>query len=1804
MFLMKKTWVIFLWAGCFLVSFSFAQKSTSSPPSVDQSAKAFLSPPLEPIIGNWFVESAGEYKEELQRLHTVPLSPAEREKMKARVQENLKKKNLPAAVADQEFLAGAKNAAFQDWFQLALLLREKARVGKRLDYDQNMRAQKAAYIAYNLGEKAEQKAAVLLVLASTYEITLGYSPNEPFQLYDLAARLAPLVQVRKDFPQTKNLLPFQFERFVLNNEGETPGVCFLFSGNLKQSPQINISDYIQITPALDSAWQVNGRQVCALNLKFGESYKAVLKKGLPAFSAEHLPQDEVITFKVTDRAPRLSFVPNTYVLMKGAKGGVPLSSVNVDKVNLKILRINDRSLTPKLNENGLLHQLYSYDVTTIEDVKGQKLWKGAMDIGEVRNQSVVTEIPFSEVIKNPLPGIYLLFAEYFPLFQREKIDASQWIVVTDVGLSTFSGVDGLQVFARSLATAKPMQGIQIQLIARNNAILSEGTTDSDGKVLFDPGFLRGKGGEAPLAIYAYGPGGDFSLLNLKSPAFDLSDRGVSGREMPKAMDIFLYTERGVYRPGEKVNVTGLLRNIDAVAMESFPLTLKLLRPDGVDVRTDLVKTNLAGSFVETYDLKGFSQTGRWTLLAYADRKSQPIGSVEFSVEDFVPARLDFSLSLRQPFLEVGQPNEIALSGRYLFGAPAVGLKGEAQVVIRKNRTPFSSYKDYVFGLEEESFNNQRHTINFGPTDASGKGKIPLLVNIFPDTTHPLEVSLQVSLFEPGGRPRIKDLRLPFLKKALYLGIKPLFPEITIEKNEATFDLVALDEKGNPRAVTVEYELYREDMEYTWYQENPHSPWTYKAFSKKTPLLSGHVSTQEKAAVPLKLAITNWGQHRLIVKDSQTGTVSSCAFFRGWGDVHSQQSPDKLLVRLDQKAYHVKDTVQVYIKAPFAGEGQLLVMNNKILESRKISIPAEGLQVNLTATEKWGTGAYITVIAYNPLNELPQTKTLYPQPKRAMGVAWAAINLEDRRLHVDIEAPEVIRPRQILPVTLNVRVLDKAGVKKPADKVYVTLAAVDEGILGLTDFSTPNPLAYFLGKRRLGVDMRDLYGQLIETGFGYLGTLKTGGAALMAQRLSGITREALKPVSLFSGLVAVDETGKVTLPLNIPDFNGKIRLMAVAFTTHRYGNAEKDVVVQDPVVLEASAPRFLAPSDRAILTFSLHPTESKGGAKILGGTLTPTASGALAFEEQQPIDVAFQDQKSFYGTLPLQASNMGQGLFKLTFKNAQFQTEKNYPLTVRSASLPLTTSTLEQIPPHTEKKIDLKKMLMGVSPDQSALYLRVTPGLPWNMTFLLKSLMAYPYQGLQETVNKIFPLLYIKTPQIYPTELKNLEKVKNSIETQILYLVGQQSSQGYFSLWEANPDPWLTAYILNFWIESSYKGYTVPEFALKRGIRALSQFVQQTNPTPKQLPGIAYALYTLSQVQQIDVAQVRYFYETYGDQMPSAFGLAHIGGALALLGDLPRAEKAFEKAFSFFTPQKQGEAATEKNQENKTVLKSSLRDGAGVIALAFAVKQKVPTFSSFQDKIFSLVQTLSEMTELHIAEAAKSFPNNVFSLEEKSWLLIAGQFLQSDTEPAPLSLEVNQEPVTPENLEWELKVADNLLPNRADILTLKNTGKDPVWLMTALTGLPLKNVPASNGLDLKRRFYTLEGKEISVDELSQNAQVVVVLSGQALSDRLHQLVFTDLLPAGFEIENARIGQMDAPTDLSWLKELSKPQQTELRDDRYVALLRLPPDVRTFKLAYIVRAVTCGTFTYPASFVEDIYAPTFFNRTQEGKLTIVP
>ncbi len=1609
------------------------------------------------------------------------------------------------------------------------------------------------------GGSAEKAEALMLIARGFEEAGRG---RAMIPALTLARQIEENPDITRALERAITKYGFRIIEDTVSSDLAEPRICATFSRDLVQAG-IDYRPFVKL-PGTDMPLEVSERQICVGGLAHGQRYQITFRAGLPAANGEKLHKPVTIRHYVRDRRPFARFPGRGYVLPRAADAALPIETVNLTEVDLVLRRVSDRNLLRAMQDGYFARPLAAWQTESFASDVAEEVWRGRGEVRMELNREITTRLPMGEIIAGLPAGIYVLEAKVPGADPYDNPASTQWFVLSDLGMTSLKGADGVHVFLRSLSDAAPKAGVDVALISRANAVLAETKTDTRGYARFPAAIAAGTGPKAPALLIAREGEADIAFLSLADPAFDLSDRGVEGRAPARAIDAFVTTDRGAYRAGDTVHVTALLRGPKAEALEGIPLTAILRRPDGIEYMRRVSAGDLAGGHVFALPIGPTAQRGGWRLGIHADTDAPALATARFLVEDFIPERIDFSLSLPEGPLDPGAAPPLTLEARYLFGAPAadMGIEGELRLLARDT---LESHPGYRFGRHDQPFTPRSEALPAGiRTDKAGKAAIPLTFPAIEATTHPLEARIVVRISEGSGRPVEREITRPLAPLAPMIGIRPLFDEVVPENGTARFRLIAVGTDGKAIPMPVRYTVSRVDTRYQWYQSG--GQWNWEPVTLRTAVKSGEATISADAPLEISAPV-EWGEYeirveRLAQEAGEQYVASSMPFAAGWyAAADAVATPDVLEVSLDRTAYRPGDTARLRLVPRHAGKALITVLSNRLIDMKAIDVGAGENIVELPVTGEWGAGAYVTATVIRPMDVAAGHN-----PARALGLSYAAVDPGDHRLAADLALPEETRPRRPLDVVLKV-----ADVK-PGEQAYATIAAVDLGILNMTGFKSPDPAGHYFGQRRLGMEIRDLYGRLIDGMNGAMGRVRSGGdAGSDASPASPPPSEDL--VSFFTGPVEIGPDGTARARFDLPAFNGTLRIMAVVWSKTGVGAAAGDVLVRDPVVLTASLPRFLAPGDRSRLLLEITNADAPAGEIGLG----IRAEGLGLEQSAIPAGIKLGKKETARLSVPITGTNPGthEILVTLDLPGGE-RLEKKLTLAVVDNDPSVTRTSRFDLAPGDTFTFT-RDVFAGMRPGTGSATLAAGPLARLDAPGLLAALDRYPYGCTEQITSKALPLLYL-SEVAEALGLGKRKAIPERIDQAIETVLDNQSPNGAFGLWQPDQgDMWLDAYVSDFLSRARAKGYGVPDTAFRMALDNLLNQVNYYGDFDAGGEDLAYALMVLAREGAATIGDLRYYADVKRDAFTTPLAAAQLGTALAFYGDQPRADRMFARAARLIARQMaQGEPPAWRADYG-----TAQRDAAAVLALA------TEAGSTMIDR---------ETAVKYIAATGAPAER---STQEAAWALLAARALVAD--PSLAGFTINGKPASGPLVRL---IEDDAAT--APIAITNKTGKPQTLTLTTF-GVPERPLPAGgNGYAIERRYYTLDGLETDItapEGMKAGTRLVALITVHPLDQREARLIINDPLPAGFEIDNPDLLQGGDIHMLDWLPRLAGDiRHSEARSDRFIAAVDWSSD-KPLRLAYILRATAPGEYHHPPASVEDMYRPAMRARGEAGRVRVV-
>jgi alpha-2-macroglobulin len=1474
------------------------------------------------------------------------------------------------------------------------------------------------------------------------------------------------------------------------------------------------------------------------------SYRVKIAKGLVSKSGEALEKDYVGSVYIQDLPPKVEFAyPGNILSLSGPKT-LQVKTVNLDKVHVEIQKVFRNNLIQFLSNPGyspMTKHIYSGDYT----VEGGQI-----------NEELTQHINLSKFHNEPYKGLFTIsLGGSGGYYDRDNA----WFLCTDLGMIAKHSGDDLIVTVLSIATLAPQAGATVELYSETNQVMDKQVADGAGRVTF-VNWKKNEYKFLPQFVIAKKED-DFSFLVFDRNALNQYQYGVGGDPYGReGMDAFLSTERGVYRPGESAYITAVVRNADNSLPPPIPVRLVVRDPRGAEVQR--IEETLGANGLRTYKIpfSGDALTGTYEIQIVRVDKEASLGATTLKVEEFIPDKLKVDV---EPPKDAVKPNEqltFKVKSRQMFGPPASGNKVSAQVRFISQDFSHPDYKGYTFSNNLKSF--EEEIVDLGESTLEKNGIKDYTVEI-PRNNPPsaLKAYIYAEVFDSGGRPVSAAGFADINPYSYYLGIKRSGTGTIHVRQKVDLNVVSIDPAGRPQSVdNVRLVIKRK----AWYSIFRRGSWGrsgYQSSSYEELIDNKEIAIRKQGT--FSFTPEQPGEYTVILA-GPNGMRSSHSFeVLGAGyETTSLEAPEKLKIRLDKETYDIGDEAKVFIQAPFTGKLILTVEREKVYQTRTIDLSSRETVVSLPVEKDFLPNAYVVGVVLRTPDE--SRKTL---PMVSFGIAPLPVKTHSKRIGITWDLPTAVQSADGLDVSLQV---------SGSDRPDVILAAVDQGILQITNFQTPDPLGYFYRKRGLTTQTYSIFDLVLPDVAAKKFALGGDGGGFSRRHLNPIAAKKKKSLALFSGVVKPDENGRVRYHFDTKGFNGEVRVMAMALQGDRFGSSDRAVQVADPIVLIPNLPRFAGPLDEFQIPVELYNKTGKPGTFSV--RITAKGPVKLMKDAVQNFSLGKEDQKKilFFAAA---GSNAGVAQFQIVAEGNGARSVHDEEISIRPYTTLQTMVQEGELNPGQSKDVRVpggfipfgQKVRLTVSNNPIVRYLRS-----------LDYLITYPYGCAEQTASRIFPLLYFKNLGFATGRFgEQANAVDLYIQEGIHKLEKMQLSTGEFTMWPGgqSADAWLTKYIAHCLIEAKAMGYSVNPTVLQRMhalIRQGSVVAQNTGRLDRSTHNTnrsmdAYLLYLKALIGEPDHESMSVM-RTQRLKELSESDRALLSMAYSRLGDRPTAAQVlapdFKSKFLY--------------REQYGSFNSPVRNTAMYLS---ALVQAEPD----SRRVFEIVEYLGQQIK-----------NGHFgSTQENVWVFmaLAKVYAALDTS-AQTELLLGGAPY--KTLDGKENVlSDNSLSGKT--LTIKNAGPQKSFYYVMGEGTPLqKNTRSrSNGLTISRMYYDKTGEPVNLSNVVQGEMLIATLSIKAEKGTVQNVVIVDLLPAGLEIENPRLssrGQLDFEPQVG----LSAAYQ-DIRDDRILLFSDSIAGEQHF--SYAVRAVTPGRFNIPNAYAEAMYDPDVNAESVEEKPLVI-
>ena len=1329
-----------------------------------------------------------------------------------------------------------------------------------------------------------------------------------------------------------------------------------------------------------------------------------------------------------------------------------------------------------------------------------------------------------------------------------------------------NSLNKLWIAVSNILDTKPIGKAQVTAYNFQLQPIGKGETNGDGFVEITP-----KG--VPFIIVAESEKQKAYVRVVDGEEQSVSRFDVGGKDIQKGLKGFIYGERGVWRPGDTLHISFILEDREKRIPDKHPVALEIYNPRG-QFYTKMISTQGMNGFY-TFDVptQATDPTGLWN--AYIK-----VGGTTFHkglrIETIKPNRLKINLALPKILQATDKDVYAPLTSTWLTGATASKLKAKIEMSLSKVNTQFKNYGQYIFNNPATNFTTIKTDVFDGTLDAEGKASVTLKVPTATEAPGMLNATFTTRVFEPGGDASIYTQTIPFSPFTSYIGInlnQPKGKYIETDKDHV-FDIVTVNTQGQlVNRTNLEYKIYRVGWSW-WWENSGESFGTYINNSSITPVASGNLQTRGgKAAFKFRVDYPSWGRYLVYVKDKESGHATGGTVYIDWPEWRGRSSKTDpsgikmLAFSLNKDSYEIGETATAIIPAAAGGRALVSIENGStVLRQEWIEVSNGGdTKYTFKITPEMTPNVYLHISLLQP-----HAQTVNDLPIRMYGVVPVFVTNSQTVLQPQIQMPEVLRPE----TNFNVTVSEKSG--KP---MTYTLAIVDDGLLDLTNFKTPDPWNDFYSREALGIRTWDMYDNVLGASAGsYSSLFSTGGDATLKPADAKANR--FKPVVKFIGPFYLGKGKSQTHTLKLPMYVGSVRAMVVAGQDGAYGNAEKTAFVRTPLMMLSTLPRVLSIQEEITVPVNIFAMENQ----VKNVTVSLQASGGgvqIVGANQQSLKFTQPGDQLVFFTLKT-GSKTGKATIHLTANGGGQQTKETIEIDVRNPNPVVTLRNSQWIEAGQSKELSYN---LSSSSTNNQIKLEVSRIPSVDISRRFDFLYNYQHHCTEQLTSKALPLLFVA--QFKTIDKTEAEKIKTNVQEAIRQIYGRQLPNGGFVYWPGNAvaDEWISSYAGMFLTLAQEKGYAVHANVLNKWKR-FQRAAAQNWRMPQEASGWqqwqselqqAFRLYTLALAGVPEYGAMNRMKEQTGLSIQAKWRLA---AAYALTGKMKPAEELVYNVETTVNPY------SSMNQ----IYGSSDRDEAMILETLILMNRerdalqqaKVVSKNLSQEDWFSTQSTAFALMAMgRLAEKLSGTLDFVWSWNDKQ-------------QPAVKSAKA----------VFEKEIATT---PKSGTVSVKNQGKGALSVdLITRTQLLNDTLPAiSDNLRMDIRYANLNGTPLSVNDIIQGTDFMAITSISNISGTSDytNLALTHIIPSGWEIYNERMVAPEtenAAADGSG-QSVSKYSYQDIRDDRvltYFNLRRGETKVFTVRL----QATYAGNFILPAVQCEAMYDVNVQARSKAGRTTV--
>ncbi len=1322
------------------------------------------------------------------------------------------------------------------------------------------------------------------------------------------------------------------------------------------------------------------------------------------------------------------------------------------------------------------------------------------------------------------------------------------VLASNMGIIAKAGTNSeYNVIISDLRTTDPISNVEIEFRNFQNQVIAKGNTNSDGICKIR---LKNK----PFLIIAKKDKQRGYLRIDDASSLSLSMFDIKGEELKKGVKGFLYGDRGVWRPGDSLYIMFILQDNNKSLTSDHPVVFELFTPENQLIKRIVRTSNVNGFYNFKIKTSGDSPTGNWVAKV---KVGASVFSKSIRIETVKPNRMKIYLKYNKQIISQGKTEVGNLQVNWLHGTPAKNLKVLIEAELSSTKTEFNEFKDYVFDDPSKTFISKTFTVFQGTLNNEGKASV--LTKFDVENTGPgmINVHLKTRAFETGGDFSIDRFNIKYSPYKSYVGIK--IPEgkgwnnalYSNEKN--LFPIVLVDENGNMLNRKLKVEVYSIYWRWWWDSSDDEYFADYVSNQNSKLISKAYINTKSGRAIyEMNLNSESWGRKFIKVTDELSGHSTGAIFYttyKGWWSNAGEDNPggaEMLIFQTNKKVYSVGENINVELPVAIKGKAYVSIeTGSKIVNGFWVDTDVNKSKFSFKCTNEMTPNIYIHVTFIQSSN-----KGLNSYPIRMYGVQSVKVENPNTHIYPIITMKNSLKPLERF--TVNVR-------EKNKNRMTYTIAIVDEGLLDLTRFKTPEPWQYFYSHEALGVKTWDMYKYVAGSYTGKLaGLLAIGGDEYLNSKGKENTNR-FKPVVLFKGPFTLKEGNSRTHSFIMPNYVGSVRVMVISGDNNKcaYGNAEKTVSVKQPLMILATLPRMVSPTEIIkvpVTVFSMDPNIKKVNVNITSNSLFEVideANRTITFNSPGEANIEFNIKVK---------SQIGQGKIVLSAVSGNNKATSETMLQVRMPSPPIINITSVVLKPGEKWKGKISPF--GISGTNYGV-IEVSNMLPINLEKRLQYLVTYPHGCIEQITSAVFPQLYIQ--KFVDLTASRKKEIENNIKVCLQKLPLYINSNGGFSYWPGEKEyinDWGTNYAGHFMIEAKSLGYTLPNGLLESWLKYQTNEANNWRSSDRNSDDFtqSYRLYTLALAKKPNLGAMNRLREINNLSISAKWRLA---AAYALIGEKDISEKLIINI-------------------NEKKANKNYSDNYGSVERDIAMKLETLILLGENSKAKVLADEIAKYLG---SEQWMSTQTTSYALLSLAKFIGEGGPLAFEFSIDNIKNKCNSgKPIWQNKLFFNNKVKEN-------IVEVVNTSKSVEYLRIQLNGVPLmKNTQATEeNLKLNVSYFDMKGNKISPKKIKQGTDfyVEVMIKHPGLKTDYKDLTVEQLFPSGWEIINSRLDDIESESGLTTVNNDIRYQ--DIRDDRVYSYFDLKKsNTKVFKI--LLHASYLGKFYLPSVYCSAMYDNT--------------